>query len=175
LGTENKPELSAIREPTDKENQMNQTNLSFDITNSCTCESLDENDNPIPTEYCWGDCYDIALENLDEQILKPWLNRHDLDLSSELQVKGSGMGWQRVSATYEVLAEDLLDSLTFDSEWRLFFTLENDRLSVVRYSHDEPTGASFDVVPKLWTECVDCGTILGETRTPVCQPCYDQA
>lgn len=155
---------------------MNQSNLSLDLTSNCTCESLDENDNPIPSEICWGDCYDIALENLDEQVLKPWLNHHDLDLSSELQVKGKGMGWQRVSATYEVLAEDLLDSLTFDGDWRLFFTLDDKHnLSVVRYSHDEPTGASFEVSPKAFFECVDCGVILGETRTPVCQPCYEGA
>jgi hypothetical protein len=173
LGTENKPELSVISEPTDKENQMNQTNLSFDLTNACSCESLDENDNPIPTEYCWGDCYDIALEHLVEQVIEPWQNYHELGSTSELQVKGSRMGWTRASGTAFTDVETLLDTLTFDGEWRLVFTLDSKHdLSVVRYSHDEPTGASFTIEPKGFYECVDCGTILGETRTPVCQPCY---
>ena len=154
---------------------IDQTNLSYDITSNCTCESLDENDNPIPAEICWGDCYDIALDNLDE-IIKPWLSRNDLDLSSELQVKGRNMGWTRASGTAFTTAEDLIDTLTFDGDWRLVFTLDsNYNLSVVRYSHDEPTGASFTIEPKGFYECVDCGTILGETRTPVCQPCYEGA
>jgi hypothetical protein len=168
--------LSAVVKTNRQEQQMNQTNLSFDITSDCVCESLDENDNPIPTEHCWGDCYDIALENLDEQVLKPWLNHHDLDLSSELRVEGSAMGWRKAFGTYEVLAEDLLDSLIFDGDWKLYFTLDNKHnLSVVRYSHDEPTGAFFLVSPKAFFECVDCGVILGETKTPLCQTCYDQA
>lgn len=155
---------------------MNQSNLSFDLTNSCTCESLDENDNPIPTEICWGDCYDIALDNLTEQVIEPWQNHHDLDGSSELLVKGSRMGWTRASGTTTTDVEGLLATLTFDSEWRLIFTLDDKHnLSVVRYSHDEPTGASFDVSPKAFFECGECGVILGETKTPLCQTCYEGA
>jgi hypothetical protein len=155
---------------------MNRYNLNFDITSNCSCESLDENDNSIPAEICWGDCYDRDLDNLTDQVIKPWLDYHDLDLSSELQVKGSGMGWTRANGTAITDAMSLMDILTFQGDWRLIFTLDiKHNLSVVRYSHDEPTGASFTIEPKGFYECVDCGTILGETRTPVCQPCYDQA
>jgi hypothetical protein len=55
------------------------------------------------------------------------------------------MGWTRASGNTKPIRglEETFDALTLNGDYRLVFTLYNGDLSVTRYSHDEPTGASF--------------------------------
>jgi hypothetical protein len=97
-------------------------------------------------DYCSGGCYEYKLEWLEEE-LNEYLEANGNP--STLQVNGSAMGWQRRSgyATCEADYRKLLDTLTFSGDWRLRFIFDGNELRVQRYSHDEPTGASFYVVP----------------------------
>jgi hypothetical protein len=142
---------------------MNETlarpRADFDLSNTCecsycatcdmgtegyTCSECQQATQPL--DYCDGACYEYKLEWLSEE-LDQYLEANGNP--STLQVNGSAMGWQRRSgyATCEADYKKLLDTLTFSGDWTLRFTFDDKNLHVVRYSHDEPTGASFYVVP----------------------------
>ena len=142
---------------------MNETlakpRADFELSNSCECSYCATCDmgtegytcsecqqDTTPLDYCDGACYEYKLEWLSEE-LEQYLESNGNP--STLQVNGSAMGWQRRSgyATCEADSKNLLDVLTFNGDWRLRFIFEGNELRVQRYSHDEPTGASFYVVP----------------------------
>jgi hypothetical protein len=102
-------------------------------------------------DYCSGGCYEYKLEWLEEE-LNEYLESNGNP--STLQVNGSAIGWQRLSgyATCDADSKKLLDALTFNGDWRLRFTFNDKDLHVIRWSHDEPTGASFYVVPAVEEE-----------------------
>jgi hypothetical protein len=106
----------------------------FELTNTCTCESIDE---------CFGDCYESDLDYITER-LALWVDKVATDVwDTEVVIATNGMNWNRVSGMTKVPAEDIVKTLSINSEWRLVFKFEGDSLKVVRYSHDEPTGATF--------------------------------
>jgi hypothetical protein len=77
-----------------------------------------------------------------------------------IRIDGEKMGWQRLDGyaivevigrpntpAMENLTDILLETLRLNGDWTLVFKLSHEgRLSAVRYSHDEPTGAGFSVV-----------------------------
>lgn len=132
----------------------------IDLSNSCECrycetcgigtesELCDECQAPTRAmDYCDGACYGYRLEWLEE-LASAYAkgNGHEY-----LVLHGRGMGWTGASGHTDPIpatGKDLLDALTFSGEWRLRFTLdENNLLTIKRYSHDEPMGASFYAVP----------------------------
>ena len=141
---------------------MNETlvpRADFELSNTCecsycvacdlgtegsTCSECQQDTQPM--DYCSGGCYEYKLEWLEEE-LNEYLESNGNP--STLQVNGSAIGWQRLSgyATCDADSKKLLDALTFNGDWRLRFIFDGNELRVQRYSHDEPTGASFDVVP----------------------------
>jgi hypothetical protein len=78
------------------------------------------------------------------------------------------MGWQRLSG-YSLIREsqdkigaEILDVLSFSGDLTLELKLTGRACHVVRYSHDEPTGASFEL--EAFTACDgwdDCQAIEG--------------
>jgi hypothetical protein len=124
---------------------------TFELTNGCICVetdqdtgevALDKYGDPKRSDYCF-DCFDEELDCLEESLVTEWRERNGLDESAELVVTGEGMNWNRVSGWAVVksaTAKEIVEALNINTEWRLDFRLEDKELTVVRYSHDEPTG-----------------------------------
>ena len=65
-------------------------------------------------------------------------------------IEGTGMGWQRLSGFIVVSAEDAPRALMLRGDFRIVLmgdTDEPSKFRAHRYSHDEPTGASFTLRP----------------------------
>lgn len=136
----------------------------FEISNSCQCrqcktcsmgtesEVCDECQQPTQQmDYCDGFCYDYKLEWLDESM--------DSFITAtgnpyQIRIEGRGIGWTSASgyAICKANSKDLLTALTFNGDWRLHFVSEGNTLAITRWSHDEPTGASFEVVAEIEEE-----------------------
>ena len=127
---------------------MTMTPITAEITTHCTCtkfnedgfEILDADGNPEPVEYCYGDCYEFAVEDLYESLVKEWLAIKGWALDDTLRVDGTSMGWRHQSGWALTSADKIHESLAVNSDFILRFTLDGDDLYAVRYSHDEPVG-----------------------------------
>ena len=109
------------------------------LTTDCTC--TDENGDWIAD--CFG-CYDDEKENL-RYLLKDWAKANDFDADKHVvRIDGRAMTWLRRDGYAVVEFDSMLDALTLRGDYTLKFTLEGKTLRCVRYSHDEPTGASFE-------------------------------
>lgn len=127
-----------------------------EITSSCACQYceqcesiysyVDKQECPecqadMKEFDCYGDCYNDSKEEA-LRLVTEWSDTHKID---EWIIRGNNMGWTRASGNTEPIGglEETFDALTLNGDYRLVFTLLNDSLRVTRYSHDEPTGASF--------------------------------
>lgn len=123
------------------------------ITNECVCSSVDDDGTEIPSLYCY-DCYQESFD-WSQTILEEWSG----DEYRKVLVNGYGMGWQRLDGHATVKVRNLLGMLSLDGSYRLDIVLRvNGTGSVTRYSHDEPTGASFTLklLPPRELLCPDC-------------------
>lgn len=127
-----------------------QMKLETSISTGCNgCEYYDEEtDTYEDADSCQGYCYEDAVEDYTENLLKPWLESKAIMADSPVRINGSGMTWLRRSGYADTSARGILDTLAINGEFRLAITYEDGELSFVRYSHDEPTGASFSVEPR---------------------------
>ncbi len=110
------------------------------LENTCICS--DEDGNYL--EDCYG-CFEDSLEWVKE-VINNWTEAINFD-GTEVRVDGKAIGWQRLSGYLETTVDELPRALGINGEYRLVFTLDGSDLSIQRYSHDEPTGASFTVTP----------------------------
>lgn len=97
------------------------------------------------TEWEWEDAHEE---------LKLWGDNAGV---SHFTVEGTAMGWTRASG-FTVVAWDILaDAFSLNGDYRVVFTLADgeNTLTAVRYSHDEPVGASFTVRPATEQEIED--------------------
>ena len=130
------------------------------ITTNCECLYLDEEDKEVIPENCFGDCYQEA-KDFTLELIEEWLERNDYP--EAVMIKGVAMTWQRLSGyalireASDKLARETLDKLTLDRDFTLELKLTGRACHIVRYSHDEPTGASFELHPFTacdgWSEC----------------------
>jgi len=125
--------------------------VEVELDSSCVCVVYDEYGKEQASDDCFG-CYSDALEDLEANVLEPWLDAHEADDGDYVVIDGSNIGWLRKSGKASLQIDkfgsndfqsDLLDVLTFNGDFRLVFRLVGDDLSAIRYSHDEPMGASF--------------------------------
>jgi len=133
--------------------------VKIEISNSCQCrdcptchlgtESLtcDDCDRPTtPASYCDGYCFDYKLDWLSEAV-EEWTER--MGNPSSVQINGRAMGWTRANGHAIIKAEwkPIFNALQINGDWTLRFSITGESFKVTRYSHDEPTGASFEIVP----------------------------
>ena len=114
--------------------------LEITLSNNCLCE-----DEP---EGCGGwACYQPIKDDFEESVFPEFLKRNGNP--SSITIIGKAMGWQRVSGVMTIPADfdRLFSALTINGDWTLRITLKDNKLSVVRSSHDEPTGATFTIEP----------------------------
>jgi hypothetical protein len=150
------------------------------ITTNCECSYLDEEDNEITPDYCFGDCYEEA-KDFTLELLEEWQRRNDYP--NAVMITGVAMGWQRLSG-YSLIREsqdkigaEILDALSFSGDLTLELKLTGRTCHVVRYSHDEPTGASFELQPFTacdgWSECQAIEGIKEYEGVNLCAYCHE--
>jgi hypothetical protein len=103
----------------------------------------------VMADYCQEVCYDYKHENWMSDLFPDWLKL--VGEPEHLLITGRAMGWQRQSgmATLDATWTDLFRALTINGEYTLKMKLEGENFTVVRYSHDEPTGATFTIEPTI--------------------------
>lgn len=94
--------------------------------------------DPYAEDWRWEDNYDE---------LQSFFCNQEFDY---FRINGRAMGWTRADGFVVVRGEQVIDALKLNGDYRLEFIFESSELAmpvrVVRYSHDEPTGAYFDIV-----------------------------
>jgi hypothetical protein len=106
----------------------------YELNTSCHCQ-----------QDCQGNlCWEIAKEDIDI-MMTDWFESITNNNIPNAIVKFSGknMGWTRATGYAYASIDDGLQPLYINSDFRLVATRDGDNLTVVRYSHDEPVGASF--------------------------------
>jgi len=91
-----------------------------------------------------SECYDCQPFDWAAEEFDAWVDRIG---AKRLRIDGRAMGWQRRSGySYcEITWKSFLDKISFNGDWTLKLKFDGDSFTFVRYSHDEPTGASFEV------------------------------
>ena len=115
--------------------------MDIKLSSNCECEGGYD-------EGCMGEvCYVPIKEDLEEFVFPEFLRRNGNP--SSITIIGKAMGWQRVSGVMTIPADfdRFFSALTINGDWTLRFSLIDNKFSVVRSSHDEPTGAGFSVEP----------------------------
>jgi hypothetical protein len=93
------------------------------------------------------------------------------------------MGWQRRSGyalireSSDKIASETLDKLKLNGDFTLELKLTGRACHVVRYSHDEPTGASFELEAFTacdgWSECQAIEGIKEYEGVNYCAYCHE--
>lgn len=107
---------------------------SREISTECTCE--------------WEDCYGCFDVDKNEMLnfIKEWECSYAPESwEGNVRIEGSGMGLRAVTGVAIVDITDILPALSLNGDYRLVVTTMESLLSAVRYSHDEPCGASFRI------------------------------
>lgn len=120
------------------------------LSTACQCEE-------DGVEFCNG-CADWMKEGVLE-VFREWLERNGDP--QRVRCNGSAMTWQRLDgyaiiesdaglyykATRKPMPRKLLEVLTLSGgDFTIHYTLEGNKLTAIRYSHDEPTGARFEFI-----------------------------
>ena len=115
--------------------------------NAPTCDECQV--EGVMADYCQDACYDYKHENWEADFFPTWLKL--VGEPEHVLITGRAMGWQRQSGMAIVEAQwgRLYKALTINGEYTLKMTLEGENFKVVRYSHDEPTGATFTIEPAI--------------------------
>jgi hypothetical protein len=156
------------------------TDWSALVSTDCKCLDETEEGEEVPAAYC-QDCAYWMLEGTLE-LLEEWQRRNDYP--SALIIRGAAMGWQRLSgyalireAGSDKIARETLDKLTLNGDFTLELKLTGRACHVVRYSHDEPTGASFELEAFTpcdgWSECQATEGIREYEGVNLCAYCHE--
>lgn len=112
--------------------------VKIELDSNCTCTD-EQGDWAGECFGCWQDNKDFFNELLQEWKTVVGYNEN----TNVVWIAGTAMGWQRRSGHAVVEADKVLDALSLNGDYRLVFTFDGADLTCARYSHDEPTGASF--------------------------------
>jgi hypothetical protein len=116
---------------------------TVEVNTSCVCE-----------DDFGSECYELSIEDLN-YVLGEWVKISGSKATDYVLIEGKGMTWQRLSGSAVVDFDNLYESLKFGNDFRITFTLNDDELTAVRYSHDEPMGATFKFSFSPQVEYVD--------------------
>jgi hypothetical protein len=97
--------------------------------------------------------YELELDYAVTYCIEPWLEAHGVEDGDLVVVRYSGATWQRLSgATTTPVADaaDLATKFAVNGDYRLVITFDKtaQTLTIKRFSHDEPVGATH-VIEKL--------------------------
>ncbi len=127
------------------------TDFYYEIESRCTCVEGDDADGERPARECYG-CFDDARKALTERLIKPWMDANNLTPDSRVEFHFRAVAWDRQHGWSSERCERLLDGLFgtgINGDYRLSWRVNDaGALICTRYSHDEPTGATF-VFPRV--------------------------
>lgn len=115
------------------------------LESNCTCMVWDEELDDYTEEYsdyCYG-CWDDSVYDLENNLLIPWMNANDYHDNTPIRINATRITWMNRSGYKDTYAKDILEDLKINGDFTLRFTLEGNKLSCVRSSHDE-YGAYFE-------------------------------
>jgi hypothetical protein len=110
--------------------------ITLEIDSYCVCT----NEDGTPSDDCFG-CWQHSMLLLDD-LMNDWRETINADWNT-VKIVGHAMGWQRRSGEAVVPFNKVLKSLTINGDFNLNFVYEDETLTVIRSSHDEPMGAKF--------------------------------
>ena len=128
------------------------SHYTTELSSDCSCTMLDEHEDEIPSDECFG-CWTDSVDYFTEEVLWKYLEAHNLHNDATLRVDAERMGWDRRSGFTYTPASSLISKLTLRGDFTLRVYLSPDRktLEIVRSSHDE-MGARFIVTPAKESE-----------------------
>lgn len=129
--------------------------LTGEISTGCTCSICDScgiswidltncadcNEELRPADSC-ADCWSDSKDWID-YLITSWLD--SVGDPFDVEIIGRGINWDRQNIAGIFSACDIFDALKINGDYRLRFTADGDILRVTRFSHDEPTGAAFEI------------------------------
>lgn len=122
---------------------MFSTLKSFEITNVCTCTTYDiDTDNESPSDYCFGDCWDEAVDYFTE------LTSHLFEQNETYFWRISNLRlWNGEYGGFVHARKpiDLIRAMSVNSEWIMRGFIEEDRISYSLSHHDAPMGSNSTV------------------------------
>ena len=136
--------------------------MTMELSSSCSCMYYDEETNTeVESDFCFGDCWTDDYNYFKTEFLPLWLNANGFDEDTIIRIEGSRMTWQNVSGYLDTEANKIIEALNINGEFRLTFTLSSDLMTLKarRGSHDEPTGAYFEIRKSEAQKCSWCGNI----------------
>ena len=106
----------------------------------------------VCADYCMGTCYEYKHENWESDLLPEWLAK--VGNPDYLKIEGKAMGWQRREGWAVIPADwkSLYGALAINGEYTLRMKIDGSAFTVVRSSHDEPTGATFTIEATIQEE-----------------------
>ena len=140
--------------------------IVYELSSNCRCtvydsetdsEVLDDNGNPVPSEYCDG-CWQDDQSNTEYDIIHPWQIANDIADQDYIVINANKVSWRNVDG-YALSKGDfksILKTLTFDGDWTLKITYDGDKtMTAQRWSHDEPTGTGIFTFRKATEEEIE--------------------
>lgn len=116
--------------------------LSGTITTMCTCEAYDiESDTSRPSDYCYGDCWDMQVEDFG-QVVEPLFNRDAVGDKYPFTIDGIRL-WDRTIGGVALVknAEDLVRAMSVNSDYTLEWEFDDETNNLgARLSHHDGTG-----------------------------------
>lgn len=117
-----------------------------EITNTCTCTVYDEEAGEYtdePTSYCFGDCWDFALE--------------DFAMVTEELRDSNNTGWWKVSNLnlwdrevsgyfHATKVDEIINGMTVNSAWSMRYKVFTDRIEY-SVSHHDSMGGNTTLTP----------------------------
>lgn len=107
--------------------------------------------------------YTIELDNNADEFEFEWASEgldslFEESNVSDFHISTEAMNWNGVSGYTVVGAGSVVDTLKVNGDYRLVFHIDPstpDHYTVLRYSHDEPCGARFEVRPATEKESAE--------------------
>jgi len=113
--------------------------ITFEYTNTCTCSYYDEEtDESRESEHCFGDCYELMLEDFQNII------SHLIENNETMWWKVTNLGlWDGNHSGYfygDTIGK-IIDGMTVNSAWIMTGTVFDDRVEY-SLSHHDSMGSS---------------------------------
>lgn len=128
------------------------TTTDAEITNECTCLVWEDEagyDNEIPSEHCYGSCWEDALEDW-----KACVGEFVARGSGEFVVSGFPLWDRTVIGHFDASdPEELLSAVTVRGSWKLRYSVGPLAFRATIWHHDVPTGGTFTVSHAELDEC----------------------
>ena len=119
----------------------NETVITGEITNTCTCVQYDQNGEPTdePVSYCYGDCWQDSIDDFTE-VTRDLRENNETDW---WKVTGLRLWDGEVSGYFHAdNVEEMLRGMAVRGEWIMRYEVHEDRIEYSLSHHDAPMGSS---------------------------------